>query len=82
MGPPKGSIFDPKVKWDEEKERRRTEEEAAEVEVKLAKKESAKGKKKKESKKTSADLIKENNQANKDDKNHSRDLQNLETYAL
>lgn len=77
MGPPKGSIFDPKVKWDEEKERRRTEEEAAEVEVKLAKKESAKGKKKKESKKTSADLIKENNQANKDDKNHSRDLQKL-----
>lgn len=82
MAPPVGSIFDPAVKWDEEKETRRVaaeqkdnEEATAAASAKVAKKKSGGGKKGTEKKKTES--IKESNAADKMKKDHERDLQKL-----
>eukprot|EP00934_Nitzschia_sp_Nitz4_P001583 Nitzschia sp. Nitz4//scaffold58_size112336//65054//68984//NITZ4_004039-RA/size112336-augustus-gene-0.24-mRNA-1//-1//CDS//3329555007//1583//frame0 len=79
MAPPAGSIFDPAIKWEEEKERRRAE--LAQIEAddsanKNNKKKSA-GKKGAEKKKSTADSIKESNAAEKAKKDLSRDLEKL-----
>ena len=77
MAPPEGSIFDPARKWFEEKENRRLELQAttqALAAQKLA--ESKKGKKKQKAKST-ADSIRENNDAEKAKKDLDRDLQKL-----
>mmetsp|Transcript_13603 Transcript_13603/g.18673 ORF Transcript_13603/g.18673 Transcript_13603/m.18673 type:complete len:1255 (-) Transcript_13603:141-3905(-) len=78
MAPPEGSIFDPARKWEEEKERRRT----AQIQVDAAQKASAekqskKGGKKGGKKQSTADAIKETNAADKEKKDHQRDLQKL-----
>jgi ATP-dependent RNA helicase DDX60 len=89
MAPPKGSIFDPAIKWEEEKESRRlalVEESAAEdkeTAAAKAKKGGGKGggggggKKGNEKKKSAADTIKESNAAEKIKKDHVRDLEKL-----
>lgn len=91
MAPPGGSIFDPAIKWGEEKERRRVEEEKDNEEKKAAvaeaKKQSKKGGggKKQDKKKSTADSIKESNAADKIKKDHTRDLEklsNLRTLKL
>ena len=90
MAPPKGSIFDPAIKWGEEKERRRVAEAQKEAEEQAAKAEKAKkgkgggGKKGQDKKKSTADSIKESNAAEKLKKDHTRDLEklsNLKTLA-
>ncbi|KAL3922591.1 MAG: hypothetical protein SGILL_002122 [Bacillariaceae sp.] len=83
MAPPAGSIFDPAVKWEEEKERRRIEasketEETAAAAASKAKKGGKGGKKGNEKKKSTADTIKESNAAEKLRKDHDRDLQKLQ----
>jgi ATP-dependent RNA helicase DDX60 len=77
MAPPAGSIFDPAIKWEEEKERRRIEagrgnEDTAAGEAAAKGKKPAKGKKK-----STADTIKESNAVEKMKKDHDRDLQKL-----
>ena len=79
MAPPEGSIFDPVKKWEEERENRR----AAKAEAILAdaakapEKKKSGGKKGGNKTKTTADSIKESNQAEKIKKDHDRDLQKL-----
>lgn len=81
MAPPKGSIFDPADKWEEEKERRHkeaqlvVEQEKAAIAQKAAEKK--KNKKNKSTNKVTADSIKLSNQADKEKKDHERDLQKL-----
>ena len=83
MAPPAGSIFDPAVKWDEEKERRRIE--AAEMQEMKGAEASASNKSKKSgnsgkkgnNKKSTADTTKESNAADKMKKDHVRDLEKL-----
>ena len=86
MAPPKGSIFDPAIKWEEEKERRRLAEAegvAAEEQAAAAASKSKKGgkggggKKGSEKKKSTAESIKESNAAEKMKKDHVRDLEKL-----
>jgi superfamily II RNA helicase len=80
MAPPEGSIFDPAKKWAEERERRRAAAAEAKVEQAAAEaaiKQTKKGKKGGEKKKSTADTIKESNSAEKDKKDHQRDLQKL-----
>lgn len=81
MAPPRGSIFDPASKWEEEKERRRTEAEKDSEEKATAKaadkKKKSGGKKGQEKKKSTADTIKESNAAEKIKKDHIRDLEKL-----
>jgi len=80
MAPPEGTIFDPARKWDEEKEtRRQAQFKVDELEkAALADKQTKKGGKKvKEKKQTTAQKIKETNAAEKDNKDHQRDLQKL-----
>ena len=81
MAPPEGSIFDPARKWEEEKESRRQakfevdeQEKAAAVADKQSKKG---GKKTADKKKNTAEKIKESNAADKDLKDHLRDLMKL-----
>lgn len=82
MAPPKGSIFDPADKWEEEKERRHkeaqlaAEEEKAALALKAAEKKKSK-KSSKSSNKVTAESIKLSNQADKEKKDHDRDLQKL-----
>eukprot|EP00538_Stauroneis_constricta_P012852 CAMPEP_0119555370 /NCGR_PEP_ID=MMETSP1352-20130426/7612_1 /TAXON_ID=265584 /ORGANISM="Stauroneis constricta, Strain CCMP1120" /LENGTH=1273 /DNA_ID=CAMNT_0007602123 /DNA_START=127 /DNA_END=3948 /DNA_ORIENTATION=+ len=83
MGPPRGSIFDPTEKWEEEKRRKEDKEAeeqaaaaaAAEANAKSGKKKG--GKKGNEKKKSTADAIKESNAADKVKKDHTRDLEKL-----
>jgi len=80
MAPPAGSIFDPAQKWEEEKERRRVAAEKEDTDAAAAKaaannKDKKKGKKDK--KKSTADTIKESNAAEKQRKDHVRDLEKL-----
>jgi len=82
MAPPEGSIFDPARKWEEERESRRVAQleadqasAAAAAAKNLEKKKS--GKKSGSKGKTTADSIKESNQADKLKKEHERDLQKL-----
>lgn len=89
MAPPSGSIFDPAVKWDEEKERRRVEAEKDNEEkaaaAAAAAKNKKKGGKKQDKKKSTADSIKESNAAEKVKKDLTRDLEklsNLRTLKL
>jgi superfamily II DNA or RNA helicase len=84
MAPPSGSVFDPAVKWEEEKERRRIEAEeqvtkdAAEEALANSKpKKSGKGGKKGNEKKSTKDTIKASNAADKMKKDHVRDLEKL-----
>jgi len=84
MAPPSGSVFDPAVKWEEEKERRRIEAEeqvtkdAAEEALANAKpKKGGKGGKKGTEKKSTKDTIKASNAADKMKKDHVRDLEKL-----
>ena len=83
MAPPKGSIFDPAIKWEQEKEARRQAQiqaDAAEEAAKAAEKAAAKkggGKKEKAKKVSTADAIKSTNAAEKEKKDHERDLQKL-----
>ena len=83
MAPPKGSIFDPAIKWEQEKEARRQAQiqaDAAEEAAKAAEKAAAKkggGKKDKAKKVSTADAIKSTNAAEKEKKDHERDLQKL-----
>jgi hypothetical protein len=80
MAPPKGSIFDPAIKWEEEKERRRVAqigEDAEEKEAAARAKKGKSGKKIVEKKKSTADSIKESNVADKIKKDLSRDLEKL-----
>jgi ATP-dependent RNA helicase DDX60 len=77
MAPPVGSIFDPAIKWEEEKELRRVDggkgiEDEAITEASKGKKAGKGGKKK-----STADTIKESNAAEKLKKDHDRDLQKL-----
>jgi hypothetical protein len=75
MAPPRGSIFDPALKWDEEKQRRRdAEKDSEEAEPAAAKGKKGKGGGKK---KSTADTIKESNAAEKIKKDHIRDLEKL-----
>jgi superfamily II RNA helicase len=79
MAPPKGSIFDPALKWEEEKERRRLADAEKETEEQAAAA-AAKGKKGGKGgikKKSTADSIKESNAAEKIKKDHTRDLEKL-----
>mmetsp|Transcript_3270 Transcript_3270/g.7628 ORF Transcript_3270/g.7628 Transcript_3270/m.7628 type:complete len:1263 (+) Transcript_3270:148-3936(+) len=78
MAPPVGSIFDPAVKWEEEKERRRIAiglKDSEEAAAAAASKSNKKGGGSK--KKSTADSIKESNAADKLKKDHERDLQKL-----
>jgi len=80
MAPPEGSIFDPARKWEEEKARRRTAQiqvDAAAAQKAEAEKNSKKGGKKTGKKQSTADAIKETNAADKEKKDHQRDLQKL-----
>lgn len=80
MAPPKGSIFDPAIKWEQEKEARRQAQIQAEEAAKAAEKAAAKkggGKKEKAKKVSTADAIKSTNAAEKEKKDHERDLQKL-----
>lgn len=80
MAPPEGSIFDPARKWEEEKEsRRQAEYEVGEQEkaIAAADKLAKKGGKKVDKKKNTAEKIKESNAADKDLKDHQRDLMKL-----
>lgn len=79
MAPPRGSIFDPAIKWGEEKERRRQAEAdlAAESEAAAKAKKSKGGKKGSEKKKSAADTIKESNAAEKLKKDLVRDVEKL-----
>ena len=83
MAPPEGSVFDPAKKWGEERERRLSEQLAAaqlDEKNKADEKEAAskkKKKEKKEAKRSTADMIKESNTADKVVKDHVRDLQKL-----
>lgn len=83
MAPPAGSIFDPAVKWDEEKERRRIEAaemqelKGAEASTSNKSKKSGNSGKKGNNKKSTADTIKESNAADKMKKDHVRDLEKL-----
>mmetsp|Transcript_46441 Transcript_46441/g.68628 ORF Transcript_46441/g.68628 Transcript_46441/m.68628 type:complete len:1259 (-) Transcript_46441:132-3908(-) len=85
MSPPEGSIFDPAKKWEEEKERRQTiidnEQKSAALEKANAKNSKKKsgggGKKGKQGGGQSAADIKESNVAEKDKRDHQRDLQKL-----
>mmetsp|Transcript_3905 Transcript_3905/g.4517 ORF Transcript_3905/g.4517 Transcript_3905/m.4517 type:complete len:1255 (+) Transcript_3905:202-3966(+) len=80
MAPPEGTVFDPARKWDEEKEaRRKAQSKEDELEkAALADKQTKKGGKKvKEKKQTTAEKIKVTNAAEKDQKDHQRDLQKL-----
>lgn len=89
MAPPSGSIFDPAVKWDEEKQHRRIEaerdsEEKAAAAAAVAKSKK-KGGKKQDKKKSAADSIKESNAVEKIKKDLTRDLEklsNLRTLKL
>ena len=76
MAPPEGSIFDPARKWSEEKERRRLELQATTQALAAAKLAESKKKKKPKAKST-ADSIRENNDAEKAKKDLDRDLQKL-----
>ena len=68
MAPPEGSIFDPARKWEEERERRRVKDQVAQAQIDAdiaaAKATKKKGKKPTKGKST-ADSIKESNQAKK-----------------
>jgi superfamily II RNA helicase len=77
MAPPKGSIFDPAIKWEEEKERRRLAVAEKETEEQAAAAKGKKGGKGGGKKKSTADSIKESNAADKTKKDHSRDLEKL-----
>jgi len=80
MAPPTGTIFDPAQKWEEEKERRRIAAEKQDTEEAAAaakSKEKKSGKSKKDKKKSTADTIKESNAAEKQRKDHVRDLEKL-----
>lgn len=80
MAPPTGTIFDPAQKWEEEKERRRIAAEKQDTEEAAAaakSKEKKNGKNKKDKKKSTADTIKESNAAEKQRKDHVRDLEKL-----
>mmetsp|Transcript_5662 Transcript_5662/g.9378 ORF Transcript_5662/g.9378 Transcript_5662/m.9378 type:complete len:1262 (+) Transcript_5662:69-3854(+) len=81
MAPPVGSIFDPALKWEEEKEARaqaQFEEDAQQAAAAAAEKTAKKGgKKNAEKKKSTAEKIKQSNAAEKDVKDHQRDLQKL-----
>ncbi len=79
MAPPEGSIFDPARKWEEERERRRLASQAAEQVEKVAAAESKKkgGKKSNSKGKSTADTIRESNDADKAKKELDRDLQKL-----
>jgi len=77
MAPPAGSIFDPALKWEEEKEARLV---VAENEAEAAAKEKEKkkgGKKAKEKKQSAAESIKESNAIEKVKKDLDRDLMKL-----
>jgi ATP-dependent RNA helicase DDX60 len=78
MAPPVGSIFDPAIKWEEEKELRRLDDGKGIADAAAAA-EASKGKKagKGGKKKSTADTIKESNAAEKLKKDHDRDLQKL-----
>jgi hypothetical protein len=87
MAPPSGSIFDPAVKWDEEKEIRRIEAEkdSEEKAAAAAAKTKKKGGKKQDKKKSAAVSIKESNAVEKIKKDLTRDLEklsNLRTLKL
>src|SRR6056300_983154 len=76
MAPPEGSIFDPAIKWKEEKERReKAGKTLAETEAKEMKKNSSK--KTKEKKQSTADAIRESNAEEKVKKDLERDLMKL-----
>lgn len=81
MAPPAGSIFDPAIKWGEERERRRLADKAHAEAEEAAKKAAEEAKKKKSSKKatgkSTADNIKAQNEAEKAKKDLDRDLQKL-----
>jgi hypothetical protein len=86
MAPPEGSIFDPALKWEEEKQKRRSTEVEGEKQAAAAAAAADKGKKsggsgggKKamDKKKTTAESIKESNAAEKLKKDLDRDLQKL-----
>jgi len=80
MAPPKGSIFDPAVKWEQEQESRRQaqiEAEQAEEAAKAAEKTKKSGKKEKVKKQSTAETIKSTNAAEKEKKDHERDLMKL-----
>jgi hypothetical protein len=79
MAPPEGSIFDPAIKWDEEKERRSqaAKTEAADAEAAKEKKKSSGGGKKNAKKQSAADAIKESNAAEKVKKDLERDVMKL-----
>ena len=76
MAPPAGSIFDPALKWEEEKEARLVVAEN-EAEAAAKEKEKKKGGKKKEKKQSAADAIKESNAIDKIKKDLDRDLMKL-----
>ena len=83
MAPPRGSIFDPAQKWEEEKQRRidtekkESDEAEATAPSKGKKGKGGGGKKGKEQKKSTADTIKESNAAEKVKKDLGRDLEKL-----
>lgn len=80
MAPPEGSIFDPAKVWNEEKARRTVAKDLAALEESNKAKAAAEGskkKKKKDVKKTTAEMIKQSNSADKVLKDHVRDLQKL-----
>lgn len=78
MAPPEGSIFDPARKWEEERERRRLASQQAQSEEQATSKKSSDNKKKGAGKKKStADAIRETNEADKAKKDLDRDLQKL-----
>lgn len=78
MAPPKGSIFDPAVKWEEEKEARRlTEKAEADLASAAAEAEKSSKKGKKDKKLSTAETIKLGNAADKEKKDHERDLMKL-----
>lgn len=80
MAPPVGSIFDPALKWEEEREYRRLANQAqaqAEADAIAAKAAEKKKGRKNTKGKSTADTIKENNQVDKAKKDLDRDLQKL-----